>query len=86
MWVVHHAVVETAPRYWFRAKRYGYGWGLPSAWQGWLVLAAYVAAVLAPAVLLPERYVGWVLAAVVLATPGLVWVCWKKGEPPHPPG
>ena len=27
---------------WFRAKRYGYGWGLPLRWQGWLVLAIYV--------------------------------------------
>jgi len=24
------------PRYWFRAKRYGFGWGLPLAWQGWV--------------------------------------------------
>jgi len=28
-------------RVWFPAKRYGWGWGLPCAWQGWLVLAAY---------------------------------------------
>ena len=28
---------------WFAAKRYGYGAGLPVAWQGWLVLGAYVA-------------------------------------------
>jgi hypothetical protein len=21
--------------YWFKAKRYGYGWGLPGSWQGW---------------------------------------------------
>jgi len=23
--------------YWFRAKRYGWGWGLPITWQGWVV-------------------------------------------------
>ena len=28
-------------RYWFPAKRYGWGWGLPVAWQGWLVLAVF---------------------------------------------
>ncbi|MFC0686544.1 hypothetical protein [Novosphingobium clariflavum] len=28
---------------WFAPKRYGYGSGLPIAWQGWLVIAAYVA-------------------------------------------
>ena len=26
-------------KYWFPAKRYGWGWGLPSTWQGWIVLA-----------------------------------------------
>ncbi len=27
---------------WFAAKRYGYGSGLPIAWQGWAVLTAYM--------------------------------------------
>ena len=31
---------------WFAAKRYGYGAGLPIAWQGWLVLSAYIAAII----------------------------------------
>ena len=30
---------------WFEPKRYGYGFGPPIAWQGWLLLAAYLAAV-----------------------------------------
>ena len=30
----------TDRRYWFRAKRYGWGWGLPLTWEGWLVFAA----------------------------------------------
>lgn len=29
---------------WFAPKRYGLGIGCPVAWQGWLVMAAYVAA------------------------------------------
>lgn len=29
-------------KYWFSDKRYGWGWGLPSAWQGWVVLVGYV--------------------------------------------
>ena len=28
---------------WFAPKRYGYGSGLPTAWQGWAVLITYVA-------------------------------------------
>jgi hypothetical protein len=29
--------------FWFPVKRYGWGWGLPVRWQGWLVLVAYLA-------------------------------------------
>ena len=34
------------PRYWFRAKRYGWGWGMPSTWQVWVVLLAFIALLL----------------------------------------
>lgn len=27
---------------WFRARRYGYGAGLPIAWQGWALLGAWL--------------------------------------------
>ncbi|MDN0075220.1 hypothetical protein QU481_09995 [Crenobacter sp. SG2303] len=36
----------SAPKYWFPAKRYGWGWGLPSTWQGWLVLGVYLVALI----------------------------------------
>ena len=26
---------------WFPARTYGWGWGLPVCWQGWLVVAVY---------------------------------------------
>ena len=29
--------------YWFPAKKYGWGWGLPSTWQGWVVYCVYFA-------------------------------------------
>ena len=31
---------------WFAQKRYGYGAGLPIAWQGWAVLGAWLLALL----------------------------------------
>lgn len=31
------------PRPWFAAKRFGFGAGLPIAWQGWALLAAWLA-------------------------------------------
>ena len=55
---------------WFAAKRYGYGAGRPIAWQGWVLLAAYIGAVLGLGVL-AER--GWpqnagALAAIAVLT------------------
>jgi hypothetical protein len=43
------------PRYWFPAKRYGWGWGLPSTWEGWVVLAVYLALLVALCVLVPAH-------------------------------
>lgn len=31
------------PQPWFAPKRYGYGAGLPIAWQGWALLFGYLA-------------------------------------------
>ena len=31
--------------FWFPAKRYGWGWGPPVRWQGWVVLGLYLALV-----------------------------------------
>lgn len=31
---------------WFAPKRFGYGAGLPIAWQGWVVLLAFVALII----------------------------------------
>jgi hypothetical protein len=31
-------------RYWFPAKRYGWGWGPPTMWQGWVVTALWFGA------------------------------------------
>jgi hypothetical protein len=27
--------------FWFPTKAYGWGWGLPVRWQGWVVLGSY---------------------------------------------
>jgi hypothetical protein len=28
--------------YWFRANRYGWGWGVSVKWQGWLILRCFL--------------------------------------------
>ncbi len=33
---------ESLKKIWFPAKKYGYGWGLPACWQGWVVLIGYL--------------------------------------------
>jgi hypothetical protein len=72
------------PKYWFPAKRYGWGWGLPSAWQGWVILIAYLVLVLGgiPFVHVSEGSVLY-LAYVSVLTVALVVICWLKGEPPR---
>ena len=37
--------MQNERKYWFSAKRYGWGWGIPSSWHGWLVLTVFVALV-----------------------------------------
>lgn len=70
-------------RYWFPAKRHGWGWSLPTVWQGWAVLVAYLVALVAISSLVPRhanRVFFWALVA--LATALFVVIVWRKGEPP----
>ncbi|MGO9512902.1 MAG: hypothetical protein ACLP2F_04565 [Steroidobacteraceae bacterium] len=73
---------EGGNRYWFPAKRYGWGWGPPRTWQGWVVLVTWLAAIAAAAVLLMPGhllvFLGFNLIMVVL----LLLICYAKGEPP----
>lgn len=68
------------PRYWFRAKRYGWGWGLPLCWEGWVVMGVWFGGLIALVVSLdePDRS-----AAVFAESLVLVGICWWKGEPPR---
>lgn len=70
--------------YWFPAKRYGWGWGVPSRWQGWAAMAIYAVLLgLGIIVLHPGASpVGFVLYSLGLSAV-LVLVCWWKGEPPR---
>jgi len=71
-------------KYWFPAKRYGRGWGLPSVWQGWVVLITYFALVLGgiPFIQVSKGTVLYV-AYVSGLTVALIAVCWLTGEPPR---
>jgi hypothetical protein len=49
---------------WFEPKRFGYGSGMPIAWQGWAILLGFFAMAFAAAYFLHGRLV--VLVAVIL--------------------
>src|SRR5262249_28380612 len=63
------------------AKRYGWGWGIPGSWQGWLVLAAFVGLLVLGSFLFPpSTMLGAYLAYVTVLCVLLIGMCWLKGE------
>ena len=77
------AVVD-GKRYWFPAKRFGWGWGPPATWQGWLVFLGYFAALaIAGAWWLPRQDAMSFAVVAVVATVVLIAICYVKGEPPR---
>lgn len=73
---------QQKPRYWFPAKSYGWGWGFPATWEGWLTMLAFIAACCGSAWLgggsLPIT-----IGGIVLAACAFVAVAYWKGEPPR---
>jgi hypothetical protein len=64
-------------------KLYGWGWGLPVRWQGWLVLALYFASIyLGIRYLRPQDDVRGLLWLLLIATALLVGLVLWKGEKP----
>jgi hypothetical protein len=71
-------------RYWYAPKRYGWGWGAPTSWHGWIVLVLLIIAIVVPAhwfirhghLRIYLTYV-WLLAGVQLL------ICYLKGPPPR---
>ena len=69
--------------YWFPAKRFGWGWGPPTVWQGWVVLGTWFLAIcIGIGVLLPEHHLAF-LGLTLIMSIALVLICYAKGEPPR---
>jgi hypothetical protein len=69
-------------RKWFASMKYGAGWGLPIAWEAWLVLLTYITLVIAGGILV-SRAPWWTIpfiALVLMLTGILIFICLKKGE------
>lgn len=71
-------------RYWFPAKKVGWGWGTPRVWQGKLVLALFYMLVGVGAfTILPHYGPATFVGFCIILCAALVAVCWIKGEPPR---
>ena len=70
--------------YWFRAKRYGWGWGLPTSWQGWVVMLVWAAGLFEGLYLLRHNHYHLASRVTFILVMGavLVLVSYWKGEPP----
>jgi hypothetical protein len=76
--------MENSNRYWFPAKRYGWGWGPPNTWQGWIVLIFYILAVTGLSLkFLPDQHPVLFAIGILLPTAVMIFICWLKGEPPR---
>ena len=72
--------------YWFKRKLYGWGWA-PATWQGWLILALYIVAIVAFALTIdndspPREIVFTFVFPVVVLTLLLIRICYRTGEKP----
>jgi hypothetical protein len=78
-------MAEEDRRYWFPAKRWGWGWGPPSTWQGWVTLIAWFVVLLGGAASLRRHgygvpvHIAWLIAMSLVLT----FITWWKGEPPR---
>lgn len=76
---------------WFGAKRYGWGWGMPCTWQGWVtLLVGVVALVVAAWIILPHQdeplsigrwavFTGFLILDVLI----MIILSYRHGEKPR---
>ena len=72
----------TGKQVWFPAKKYGWGWGLPNCWQGWVVFTVYLGLLFGGAFLVSKHtglYVGYASTLSIV----LIIICYLKGEKPR---
>ena len=76
-------------KYWFRAKRYGWGWAEPLTWQGWAVYFGYGGFLIYYFLTVDQRsnsnantLLG-IAPQFMIATALLLVICYLKGEKPR---
>jgi len=62
---------------WFAVKRFGYGVGLPIAWEGWLLLSVFVAAMTLSGLLLSPLVFA---LAVIPMTAAVIYFAYARSD------
>ena len=57
---------------WFAPKRYGFGGGVPIAWQGWVTTLVYVTIVVGATQVLKNN--GWAMGSVIVTATAIFLV------------
>lgn len=77
-----------ANKYWFKRKRYGYGW-VPVTWQGFAALGIYLVLLLAIGLTLLDvqndsknRELGFFFTFVIVISFAMIRVCYRMGPKP----
>ena len=74
--------MEEKPRYWFAAKRSGYGWTWPLTWEGWAAYGVWFGTFfIAFPFIHPEERPIRALSIVIGMIIPLAALCYWKGEP-----
>ncbi len=63
-------------------KTFGWGWGLPRRWEGWVVFVVYVAGLFAGTRLISRSHTYFLIYTAALSIV-LISICWWKGESPE---
>jgi hypothetical protein len=74
---------------WFSSKKFGYGWGLATTWQGWVVYAVFIPTIIYTAVSIDshthsvsDSLIG-IIPTLGLLLGTLLAICYKYGEKPQ---
>lgn len=77
--------IEKQTSYWFKRKRFGWGY-VPVTWQGWMLIAAYVLVITLAATAFLDGTPGesaFFILIFILATAGLFQISFRKGPWPR---
>ena len=67
---------------WFPAKKYGWGWGAPCCWEGWVATFIYIILATLGAIFFGPRldlFIPYIIGISAI----FVAIAWMKGEKPR---